>query len=273
MDMWVRAELKRQAKQSVKRCYWSAVIVCIIFLALQAAAGSTSEDLVDVNITYNVNGDESGNSSQVQSYLDGTSNTLEGYLENYIARATGIGAISSVLTSTVLFYGILLMIVRLCLNYLIVNPIQVGMASFFYRNRTEKTSIGELAFAFNRQDFLPVVKTMFLRGLYIALWTLLLIIPGIVKSYEYRMVDYILSEHPDMPTKEVLQLSKAMTKGHKWKMFVLDLSFFGWALLGALSWGIVDIFWTNPYRQATEAELYAALKAPFTAEEAQADVF
>ena len=75
------------------------------------------------------------------------------------------------------------------MNYFIVNPIQVGMASFFYRNRTEKTSVGELAFAFNRNDFLPVVKTMFLRGFYVFLWTLLLVIPGIIKTYEYRMVD------------------------------------------------------------------------------------
>ena len=87
---------------------------------------------------------------------------------------------TSVVTSAVLFYGIVLAIVRMCLNYFIVNPIQVGMASFFYRNRTEKTSVGELAFAFNRNDFLPVVKTMFLRGFYVFLWTLLLVIPGII---------------------------------------------------------------------------------------------
>ena len=180
---------------------------------------------------------------------------------------------TSVVTSAVLIYGILLAIVRMCLNYFIVNPIQVGMASFFYRNRTEKTSVGELAFAFNRNDFLPVVKTMFLRGFYVFLWTLLLVIPGIIKTYEYRMVDYILAEHPDMPTREVLNLSRQMMMGHKWNTFVLDMSFIGWALLGSLTMGVVNVLWTNPYMRATEAELYEVLKNQVTAEASQADVF
>lgn len=165
-------------------------------------------------------------------------------------------------------------LLRVCLNYFILNPIQVGMASFFYRNRAEKTSVGELAFAFNRNDFLPVVKTMFLRGLYIFLWTCLLVIPGLIKSYEYRMVDYILAEHPDMSTREVLRRSREMMMGHKWNTFVLDMSFFGWAFLGALvPFGLFNLFWTYPYMRATEAELYEALKSPITEEASQADVF
>ena len=87
------------------------------------------------------------------------------------------------------------------------------------------------------------------------------------------MVDYILAEHPDMPTREVLNLSRQMMMGHKWNTFVLDMSFFGWALLGALTWGVLNIFWTNPYMRATEAELYEALKNQITTGASQADVF
>lgn len=90
------------------------------------------------------------------------------------------------------------------------------------------------------------------------LWTLLLIIPGIVKSYEYRLVPYILSEEPYLPSDEVISKSRDMTDGHKWDMFVLDLSFLGWHLLGYLFFGIGSIF-VHPYEQATYAKLYDTL--------------
>ena len=149
----------------------------------------------------------------------------------------------------------------------------VGHASFFYKNRYEKTSVGELAFAFNRDELFPVVKTMFLRDLYVALWTLLLIIPGIVKNYAYRMVPFILSEYPQMSAKEALRLSDEMTRGHKAKMFILDLSFFGWYLLGAITFGLSDIVFTTPYVYATEAELYHVLKEPFIKQSYEEHVF
>lgn len=272
--MWVRADLKQRAKQSLRGYYWAAVGVCLIFLVLQYAAGTNGSSAASSGnsgtqqVTANLGDNDF--SFDVQNY---TLPQLKEYAEKFVYSETGVGMFTSVMTSAVLFYGILLMLVRIFLNYFIVNPIQVGMASFFYRNRTEKTSVGELAFAFNRRDFLPVVKTMFLRGLYIFLWTLVLIIPGFIKSYEYRMVDYILAEHPDMPTREVLNLSRQMMMGHKWNTFILDMSFIGWAFLGAITYGIVDIFWTNPYMRATEAELYEVLKHQVTAGASQADVF
>ena len=269
--MWVRADLKRRAKQCLRGYYWAAVIACIIFLVLQYAAGTNGNSSAAFGGS---GGDEMTMDNNIPFGMeDYTAPQLRDYVEGLVFSQTGIGIYSTAIGSAVLFYGILLMLVRICLNYFILNPIQVGMASFFYRNRREKTGIGELAFAFNRKDFLPVVKTMFLRGLFITLWSLLLVIPGIIKAYEYRVVDYILVEHPDMPTREVLNLSREMTRGHKWNIFILDLSFFGWALLGALTMGIVDIFWTNPYMQATGAELYEALKQPFTGGTSSADVF
>ncbi len=272
--MWVRADLKQRAKKNLRGYYWAAVAVCLIFLVLQYALGTnggssaSSSNSGTEETTINIGDNDM--SFDVQEYA---LPQIRDYVESFVYSETGAGMFTSVVTSAVLFYGILLAIVRMCLNYFIVNPIQVGMASFFYRNRTEKTSVGELAFAFNRNDFLPVVKTMFLRGFYVFLWTLLLVIPGIIKTYEYRMVDYILAEHPDMPTREVLNLSRQMMMGHKWNTFVLDMSFFGWALLGALTWGVLNVLWTNPYMRATEAELYEVLKNQITTGASQADVF
>lgn len=100
---------------------------------------------------------------------------------------------------------------------------------------------------------------MLRRGVQIFLWYLLLIIPGIVKSYAYRMVPYILADNPNIGSKEAIKLSNEMTNGHKFNMFVLDISFIGWYLLGILAL-IVGVLFVLPYVNATEAELYLALR-------------
>lgn len=100
----------------------------------------------------------------------------------------------------------------------------------------------------------------FLASLFAALWSLLLVIPGIIKQFEYLMVSYILADNPDMPAMDALRKSKQMMKGHKWNAFVLSLSFLGWGILSLLTGGILDIFYVRPYMEATYAELYLALK-------------
>ena len=101
---------------------------------------------------------------------------------------------------------------------------------------------------------------MFFRDLYTFLWGLLFVIPGIIKGYSYRMVPYILTEHPDMEPEEAIRLSQQMMNGNKWAAFVLDLSFIGWELLSAATFGLLGIFYVNPYKYATDTELYIALK-------------
>lgn len=264
--MWTRSELKQRAKQNLKRYHWAAVGACMILLILQMLAGS---------------GNSNNSASSGDSYKDKSSSLTETYtaydvveyVEDYAMTESPLGMFSSILTTEIMFLGIMLTIVRVILNFVIVNPVVVGHSSFFYKNRYQKTSVGELAFAFNREDLFPVAKTMFFRDLYITLWSFLLVIPGIIKGYAYRMVPFILSEYPQMATKEALRLSEEMTRGHKLNIFVLDLSFFGWLLLGVFTLGISDIFFTTPYMYATEAELYHALKQPFTKQSAEADVF
>lgn len=95
-------------------------------------------------------------------------------------------------------------------------------------------------------------------NLYIFLWFLLLIIPGIIKSYEYMFIPYLLAENPDMDIKEVFKKSKEMTNNQKGNMFVLDLSFIGWYFLGALI--IIGAVFVAPYHEATRAQLYFELK-------------
>ena len=111
-------------------------------------------------------------------------------------------------------------------------------------------------------DFWAAFKVQFLTGLFTFLWSLLFIIPGIIKAYSYSMSMYILAENKGMPALECIQQSKDMTDGHKMELFILYLSFFGWALLGAITFGIAYI-WIMPYIQATQANAYNVLKAKY----------
>lgn len=95
----------------------------------------------------------------------------------------------------------------------------------------------------------------FLQDLYVFLWSLLLIIPGIMAGYSYAMTEYILAEHPEMTAGEAIARSREMMDGYRGRLFCLDLSFIGWALLSALTFNIGDL-WLNPYRQAARAAFY-----------------
>ena len=96
---------------------------------------------------------------------------------------------------------------------------------------------------------------------------MLLIIPGIVKQYEYMMVPFLLAEDPQIDRKEAFWKSREMMKGNKWAAFVLDLSFIGWSLLGIITLGLLNVFFTEPYQYLTQAQLYFRLKERYTGEE------
>lgn len=149
--------------------------------------------------------------------------------------------------------------IAIVIKIFLANPIIVGGVSFFKQNVAEPPApLGLLKTGF--QNFGHTFVTMFLRDLYLFLWTLLLIVPGIVKAYSYRMVPYILAENPDMPANEIITRSREMMNGNKWQAFVLDLSFLGWILLGVITLGLGIVFWTGPYIQSTNAALYLKLK-------------
>ena len=118
-------------------------------------------------------------------------------------------------------------------------------------------SVGDAFSGFD--DFWSAFKVNFLVGLFTFLWSLLLIIPGFVKSFAYSMSIYILAENKGKAALECINESKAITNGHKMELFVLGLSFIGWILLVLVTFGIAAI-WVAPYIQATMANAYRSLK-------------
>ncbi len=136
------------------------------------------------------------------------------------------------------------------------NLLKMGGYRFFILNQTAQPGIGTLLDGFRSGHYVNIVLTMFLRDLFTALWSLLLVVPGIVKHYEYLMVPYIIAENPVMDYKEAFQISKQMMDGEKMEAFIMDLSFLGWYLLSAVTCGLLAIFYVNPYVQASFAEMY-----------------
>ena len=117
--------------------------------------------------------------------------------------------------------------------------------------------VAELFAHFNK--FWAAFKVNFFVGLFTALWSLLFVIPGIIKGYSYYMAMYILAENPEIGALEAINRSKAMMDGHKMELFVLNLSFIGWYLLCAVTFGIAGI-WVIPYVSATTANFYNKIK-------------
>ena len=99
----------------------------------------------------------------------------------------------------------------------------------------------------------------FWKGLFIFLWTLLLIVPGIIKSYAYAMTEYIAAENPDMDARTAMKKSEELMQGHKWDLFVLDLTFIGWLLLSMLTAGLLMLV-VQPYIYTAHAHFYLSLK-------------
>lgn len=245
--MWTRSELKSRAKICLKQYYWMAFLVTFLVGLLGGGTGgsagtaSTGSQIV-----------------QEQSYTGEMTGEMTDRVDNFDAEQTALVSIVAVIMLAIFA---VIFVAATVFKIFVGNPVCVGGKRFFMESRSVMRSagVGKIFYAFGSGNYINVIKTMFMRDLFVFLWTLLLIVPGIIKAYQYYMVPYILSENPDMNYKEALQLSKEMMDGNKWATFVLEWSFFGWLLLGALLCGIGVLFVT-PYVEATYAELYAVLR-------------
>lgn len=123
----------------------------------------------------------------------------------------------------------------------------------------QKTPVNRLLFPIKVRRIWRIAKSMLYWWVFQFLWDLT-IVGGVIKYYSYYMVPFLIAENPNITGKEALTLSKAMMQGQKWKVFLLDCSFIPWFLLNALTLGVSNIFWGNPYRMQTRAQLYVQLR-------------
>ena len=149
--------------------------------------------------------------------------------------------------------------------FLVGAPLLVGMVNAFkdlLLKGDDRLVANEFRIGFG--NWLHHVWGYFLRTLYVLLWAILFIIPGIVKTLAYAMTNYILVDHPELSANKAILLSNEMMKGHKYDLFYLYLSFAGWFILCMLTLGI-GFFWLIPYAQTAQASFYQDVKAEWEA--------
>ncbi len=239
--MWNRKDLKERAKIAFKANYWKCILVAIIMSLILGGDFSPS----------------------VSNHYD--AQDIENLVEqNTMMSPVDIRDYSTPEMFVFLAVFVIVVVLIVCaiaipLSIFLLNPLIIGCRRYFTLNLYGPAQIKEIGYCFDTK-YLQNVKIMFFKDLFTFLWSLLFIIPGIIKSYEYRMIPYILAEHDEITMDEAFALSKKMMDGNKWAAFVLDLSFLGWHILSAFTFGILGIFYVSPYVYQTEAALYDSLK-------------
>ena len=144
------------------------------------------------------------------------------------------------------------------ISIFITGPFMLGIIFFSLAiSRNQEAKVGQIFDGFNH--FGKALGAYWLMVLFTLLWSLLLIIPGIVAIYSYSMMFYILADNPSIKAMEAIDQSKKMMCGYKWKLFFLQLRFIGWALLSILTLGI-GLLWLIPYIQVSVAKFYDDIK-------------
>lgn len=264
--MWTRKDLKTKAKERMSLNYWRSVLVALILTAVAGGGaasaagafggGSDSSSISDeIRYTLSDNGDDEDSASDALDSFEEMLND-DFYLDDGVDDFIAIVLIVVVIALVV---ALIATVIAVLLRVFLLQPLEVGCKRFFTRNLDDNAQVKEVCFSYDH-NYMNSVKIMFFKGLYTFLWTLLFVIPGIIKSYEYKQVPYILAENPDITKEEAFARSKQMMSGNKWKAFVLDLSFLGWEILNTMTIGILGIFYVKPYEYQTEAAFYEALK-------------
>lgn len=245
MYKWTTAQVKKNAKAAFRSFgYWKAFFATLIFLIIPLC--SSEGDL----------------STFLFSLLDlsATVGAIFSQILSQIVGSSGADVLVQSLIASLGSFGIIVAFLAVfALNAFVVGPLIVGRNRYFMEHRGCNADIGKLFWAFTCGHYFNIVKIVFIMNLKVALWSLLLIIPGVIKKCEYFAVPYILAENPTIDMKEAFKLSKEMTDGQKFDIWWLDISFLGWWLLSAFTFGIGEYF-LYPYIYATKAEVYSVLR-------------
>ncbi|GLX70318.1 DUF975 family protein [Paenibacillus glycanilyticus] len=148
-------------------------------------------------------------------------------------------------------------------SILVSGSISLGLISFYLGiARKENPPVSEVFSGFSL--FIKAFCLYFMVGLFTFLWTLLLVIPGIIAALRYSQAYFILRDNPDIGIMAAIDESKQIMKGNKWRYFVLQLTFIGWAILAAIPCGL-GFLWLAPYVSVTHAHFYDNVTGRFPA--------
>ncbi len=229
-----RADLKSRGMNAFKANYWPCVGVGFVTtIAIARASGG-------------------GSSNWSNSFSNMSSSSSGQMTEDEVM--TLLVALGIVFIICMIFW-----VIGMAIKAFVLNPLLVGCRKFWLNNADGVAQGGDIFYGFKCGSYMNVVKVMFLKDLFVFLWSLLFVIPGVIKTYEWYVVAYLLAEDPTQSWTDVKEKSSQMMDGNKMDTFILGLSFIGWIMLSICTCGILSIFYVNPYIYATDAELYMYL--------------
>ena len=240
--IWTIRDLKKKARKLLKNCYWPAVAVCLLTTMLTGWIGSAGIGIGRIQAE-NASGLEMSE-QRMRELKDDLKD------RNPIAEYK-ISIVQKQLNLLVFVFAVTASIVIVVLGLLVI---------FCIGNRKRTANIGMILYVFRNHYTMHVTAAMFYRTVSIIGHGLLLVVPGIIKHYEYSLIPYILAENPTMQYKRAAQLSTKMSEGQKMAMLKMDLSFLFWEIAGIFSLGLVSVFYTMPYREFAKAGLYEVLR-------------
>ena len=221
-------ELRKRAWQSLKGKYWMAFAVVLV----TGLIGSVGSAFISFG----------QNLSEVLGLVDPA--------EMDSTMALGALVLNGVVIISAIIGGLY--------SIFVTDALTVGVNNYFIKNTDSKPSFAD-AFSGFKVKYGRNIGTLLLVGIKTVLWTLLFIIPGIIKSFEYAIIPYILADDPEISSKDAFKKAKQMMNGNKWRLFKLEFSFIGWTLLCVLTLCIGAAFLIQ-YVNAATAEFYVELK-------------
>lgn len=236
--MKLAQDFRRQAKEALRGKWFIALIAGVIASLLGGLNG-----MGGASVRFSVSTPEGGSGTVVPPTGGGDVNVSEEFLE--------ILGIFLIIFGVVMVVAIIMSIV-----YLIIG----GAVGIGYSNFNLDIIDGREARIGTLFDSFDQWKTGFvarlLSSIYVTFWSMLFLIPGVIASYSYSMMHFVMAENPDMSANEAIRESKRLMKGNKWRFFCLQLSFIGWELLAIFFTAGIGLLWVVPYQQAAYAAFY-----------------
>jgi len=233
--MKIAADFRKIARESLTGKWFIAVLAGIVASLLGGLASEGAQVKINIDAS---KADVSFNFAGINIFSTGG-----GFNSNIAAFIAGT-----------FFFFIIIALAMAVIYFILGSFIGVGYAKFNLNLVDKKESAFETLFEYFSY-WRTTAATRLLRGLYVFLWSLLFVIPGIVAGYSYAMTDYILAENPNLTASQAIEQSKTMMRGNRFRLFCLQFSFIGWDILATLAFGIGHL-WLTPYKQAAYAAFY-----------------
>lgn len=288
-------EIRKQARENVKKNYFVLVFVCIIMMFFAGCYSTSMRGIKNLlvrdfviesqinNTTIDALNDSNFDiTSEILKTLFFTDDVEQIRIQNNVTDGI-FRTIFDIITNAEKFLfkiikyimdfivnirneivlGVLILIIQLLYNILVAKPLRVCQARIFLESRLySKTPFERIVYIKSKKEYFRIVKTIFLLDIYQILWDFT-IIGGVIKRYSYRLVPMIMAENSNIKSTDAITLSRKMMQGHKSQLFLLDISMLLYGIIDLLTFGIFGILFKNSYYTSAVIEFYSSVKEEY----------